>query len=85
MERTTGAGGKEKATIRGAHDDIANAAAGARVLCRDEVTYTPAQWLRQNVKLEAAYKRLGENECMKRAIARCSECLVSLSHHQRKN
>ena len=62
LERTTRGGGKDKVDhARGAHDDVANAAAGALVLCRDEVTYSPAQRLRDNLKLEAAYKRLARS------------------------
>jgi hypothetical protein len=38
-----------------------NAVAGALVLCRDEVTYSPAQRLRDNLKLEVAYKRLARS------------------------
>ncbi|MGZ5096235.1 MAG: hypothetical protein ACXWCH_34425, partial [Burkholderiales bacterium] len=46
LERTTRGGGKDKVDHpRGAHDDVVNAAAGALVLCRDEVTYSPAQRL----------------------------------------
>ena len=40
-----------------AYDDVANAEAGALVLCRDEVTYSPAQRLRDNLKIEATYKK----------------------------
>ena len=40
-----------------AYDDVANAAAGPLVLCRDEVTYSPAQRLRDNMKIEAVYKK----------------------------
>ncbi len=58
LERTTRGGGKDKVDhARGAHDDVANAAAGALVLCRDEVTYSPAQRLRDNLKIEATYKK----------------------------
>ena len=58
LERTTRGGGKDKVDHqRGAHDDLANAAAGALVLCRDEVTYSPAQRLRDNMKIEAHFKR----------------------------
>ena len=57
LERTTRGGGKDKVDHpRGSHDDIANAVAGALVLCRDEVTYSPAQRLRDNMKMQAAYK-----------------------------
>ena len=62
LERTTRGGGKDKVDhARGAHDDVANAAAGALVLCRDEVTYSPAQRLRDNLKIEAAYKRMARS------------------------
>ena len=58
LERTTRGGGKDKVDHpRGAHDDLANAAAGALVLCRDEVTYSPAQRARDNQKIAAAYKK----------------------------
>ena len=58
LERTTRGGGKDKVDhARGAHDDVANAAAGALVLCRDEVTYSPAQRLSDNMKIEAVYKK----------------------------
>jgi hypothetical protein len=62
LERTTRGGGKDKVDhARGSHDDVANAVAGALVLCRDEVTYSPAQRLKDNLKLEAAYKRLARS------------------------
>ena len=62
LERTTRGGGKDKVDhARGAHDDIANAAAGALVLCASEVTYSPAQQLRDNLKIEAAYKRMARS------------------------
>ena len=58
LERTTRGGGKDKVDhARGAHDDLANAAAGALVLCRDEVTYSPAQRLKDNMKLDHFYKK----------------------------
>ena len=58
LERTTRGGGKDKVDhARGSHDDVANAAAGALVLCRDEVTYSPAQRLRDNMKIQETYRK----------------------------
>jgi len=59
LERTTRAGGKDRIDHqKGGHDDLANAAAGALVLAYQELNYSPAQRLRDNVKLDAYYKKL---------------------------
>ena len=58
LEQTTKGAVKDKVDHpRGAHDDVANAAAGALVLCRDEVTYSPAQRLRDNQKMATVYAK----------------------------
>ena len=62
LERTTARGGRDKIDHpRGMHDDVANAVAGALVLAYEETGVSPAQRMRDNVKLAAAYKRMARS------------------------
>jgi hypothetical protein len=58
LERTAARGGRDKVDHpRGAHDDVANAAAGALVVAYQDAGYSPGQQLRDNLKIAAFYKR----------------------------
>ena len=58
LERTCVRGGRDKIDHpRGLHDDIANAAAGALVLAYQDAGVSPGQQLRDNMKIEAHFKR----------------------------
>jgi hypothetical protein len=58
LERTVVRGGRDKIDHpRGLHDDVANAVAGALVLTYEEVGVSPAQRLKDNLKIAAHFKR----------------------------
>jgi len=62
LERSAKAGGRDKIDHpRGLHDDVANAAAGALVFAYQGMSYSPGQRLRDNMKLEQAYRRLARS------------------------
>ena len=62
LERSTVRGGRDRIDHpHGLHDDVANAVCGALVMCSREPAYDAGQRLRDNMKLEAAYKKLARS------------------------
>lgn len=62
LERSTVGGGRDRIDHpHGLHDDVANAVCGALVMCSREPAYDAGQRLRDNMKLEAAYKKLARS------------------------
>jgi hypothetical protein len=54
-------GARHKIDPKGLHDDVANAAAGVLVLASEQPGFNPGQRLRDNMKIQAAYKKLARS------------------------